>query len=214
MGHTKIQEAPKSWPISRKKSKFVVKPSSNLRKGISLLTTLREVLNLVQNRKEAKKIIQEKKVFVNGALAKDEKMGLSLFDVISIPQIKKDYKITILENGKFSAIETKEGSTKVSKVINKTKIKGNKIQLNLSDGMNIISDTKCKTNDSLVISLKGRKIEKCLELKEGKEAMVYAGKHIGETGVVKKIDIEKKLAILDMQGKEVNILISQLIITK
>lgn len=214
MGHTKIQEAPKSWPISRKKSKFVVKPSSNLRKGISLLTTLREILNLVQNRKEAKKIIQEKKVFVNGNPVHDEKIGLTLFDVVSIPQIKKDYKITILENGKFGAIETKEASTKISKVINKTKTKGNKIQLNLSDGMNIISDINCKTNDSLVISLKDRKAEKCLELKEGKEAMVFAGKHIGESGSVKKIDLEKKLAILEIAGKEVNILINQIIVTK
>ena len=214
MKHVKIQKAPKSWPIGRKKSKFVVKPSSNLKNGISLLTVLREILGIVQNRKEAKKIIQEKKVFVNGVLAKDERMGLSLFDIISIPQMKKDYKITILENGKFSAVETKESSTKISKITNKTKIKGNKTQLNLSDGMNIISDIKCKTNDSLVISLKDRKIEKCLELKEGKEAMVYAGKHIGETGVVKKLDFEKKLATLDMGGKEVNILIGQLIVTK
>lgn len=214
MKHVKIQKAPKSWPIGRKKSKFVVKPSSNLKTGVSLLTTLREILGMVQNRKEAKKIIQEKKVFVNGVLAKDERMGLALFDVISLPQIKKDYKITILENGKFSAIETKEASTKISKIINKTKLKGNKTQLNLSDGMNVISDIKCKTNDSLVISLKDRKIEKCLELKEGKEAMVYAGKHIGETGNVKKLDLEKKLATLDIDGKEVNILINQLIVTK
>lgn len=214
MKHVKIQKAPKSWPIGRKKSKFVVKPSSNLKTGVSLLTTLREILGMVQNRKEAKKIIQEKKVFVNGVLAKDERMGLALFDVISLPQIKKDYKITILENGKFSAIETKEASTKISKIINKTKLKGNKTQLNLSDGMNVISDIKCKTNDSLVISLKDRKIEKCLELKEGIEAMVYAGKHIGETGNVKKLDLEKKLATLDIDGKEVNILINQLIVTK
>lgn len=214
MKHIKIQSTPKIWPIGRKKTKFVVKPSSSLKNGISLLTVLRDILQIADNRKEVKKIINEKKVLVNGKIASDEKFGLTLFDVISLPQIKENYKLIISENGKFDLVETKDSLTKVSKVVNKTKLKGNKIQLNFSDGTNIVSDTKCKTNDSVVISFKDMSVKECLDFKEGRAALVFAGKHIGESGKIKEINNERKLAVLNINGKDTNILISQLIITK
>lgn len=214
MGHKKIQEAPKSWPISRKVSKFVVNPSSNLKNGISILTIAREILKVAKNRKEVKRIIQEKNLVLNNKIVTDERIGVTLFDVISFPKIKKSYKLTILENGKFDAVETKEPLIKVAKIVKKTKLKNNKTQLNLSDGMNILSEVKCKTNDSLIVDLKEDKVKECLELKNGREAIVFAGKHIGESGIVKKIDEDKKLVLLEINGKEVNILISQLMIIK
>ena len=57
MGHLKRQETSKIWPIERKGTKFIVKPASNNSNGMPVLTVLRDVLKLVQNRKEVKKII-------------------------------------------------------------------------------------------------------------------------------------------------------------
>jgi small subunit ribosomal protein S4e len=91
-------------------------------------------------------------------------------------------------------------------------MKGNKIQLNLSDGTNFISNTKCKTNDSLIIDLKKRTPLKCLEFKENAKVLVFAGKHIGEEGKINQIDDEKKLANLEIKDKEVKVLIKQLIV--
>jgi small subunit ribosomal protein S4e len=212
MAHLKRQETSKIWPIKRKGTKFIVKPASNNVKGMPILTVVRDVLKLAQNRKEVKKIIHERKLKLNNSIVTDEKMSMTLFDVLNIQQLNKNYRMVILENGKFDLIEDKNGETKVAKVIKKTKMKGNKIQINLSDGTNFISSILCKTNDSLVIDLKKRTPTKCLEFKEKSKVLVFAGKHAGEEGKIEKIDLEKELANLEIKGKEVKALIKQLIV--
>ena len=212
MGHLKRQEASKIWPIERKGTKYIVKPASNNYNGMPVLTVLRDVLKLAQNRKEVKKIIHERKLVLNNTPVKDEKLSMSLFDVLTILPLNKSYRLTVLDNGKFDLKEEKNIDTKIAKVVKKTKLKENKIQLNLSDGTNFISNVKCKTNDSLIVDLKKKTPSKCLEFKEKANVLVFAGKHIGEEGKVEKIDEEKELAVLKIKDKEVKVLIKQLIV--
>ncbi len=91
-------------------------------------------------------------------------------------------------------------------------MKGKKIQINLNDGNNILSDAKYSINDSVVINLKNKKIEKHLSLKENARVMIFEGKHAGQRGVIKKIDSEHKTVELDIDGKKVSALIKQLIV--
>ena len=93
-------------------------------------------------------------------------------------------------------------------------LKGKKTQLNLSDGRNFLSEIKCKTNDSVLINLKNRKIEKCLPLTENSEAIVYAGKHSGEKGKIEKISQEKKIVEMNNGKEKINVLIKQLMVIK
>ena len=65
-----------------------------------------------------------------------------------------------------------------------------------------------------MINLKEGKIEKCLPLKEKAKAVIFAGKHIGKQGEIEKLNLEGKIAIVKINGKEINILINQLIVTK
>lgn len=212
MAHLKRQSASKIWPIERKGTKYLIKPASNNYDGMPVLTVLRDVLKLAQNRKEVKKIIHERKLLVNSTPVKDEKLSMTLFDVLTVIPLNKSYRLTVLENGKFDLKEEKNIDTKIAKVVKKTKLKGNKTQLNLSDGINFISSVKCKTNDSLVVDLKKKTAVKCLEFKEKANVLVFAGKHIGEEGKVQKIDMEKELATLEIKNKEVKVLIKQLIV--
>jgi len=101
---------------------------------------------------------------------------------------------------------------KISKIINKKILKGKKIQLNLGDGRNFLSDIKCSVNDSVLIDLKKRKIEKCLPLKEKAEILVFAGKHSGKKGKINKMDLKKKTAELLFKDGKINVLIKQLIV--
>ena len=112
--------------------------------------------------------------------------------------------------------EIKEGEVnyKIAKIINKKTLNGKKTQLNLSDGRNYLSDIKCKVNDSVLINLKDGKIEKCLPLKENAKALIIAGKHSGERGIIKRIDNEKKMVGIESGGLHINVLIKQLIITE
>jgi len=225
MSHLKRQTVPKSWPIPRKGTKYVVRPSFGTSKGVPLLILLRDMLKIAQNRKEVKRIIHQKQVLINGILARDEKSNIQLFDKVSIVDAgvgagknsagaKKHYKLNLGSNGKFmiEEIGEKDANQKVAKVVNKKILRGKKVQLNLSDGRNYLSNTKCNVNDSVSVDLPNKKISKCLPLKKGAKIIVVAGKHSGERGVLKEIKTEDKIASLNINGKEVNILIKQIMV--
>jgi small subunit ribosomal protein S4e len=216
MTHLKRHKIPKNWPIPRKGTTFVVRPASNLKTGVPILIVLRDMLKLAQNKKEVKRALHLKQILVNGKIVRDEKNSITLFDVVTIIPSKENYRLNVSENGKFKLekVSDKEANTKISKVINKKKLKGNKTQVNLSGGMNILSKEKCNTNDSLLINLKDNKIEKCIEMKEKSNALVFAGKHAGKKGVIQKIDNDHKIVELKTEERSIHALIKQIIITE
>ena len=209
MSHMKRQMAPKNWPIPRKGTSFIVKPSQ---KGIPILIILRDILKIAQNRKEVKNALHKKNILLNGKEVRDEKGGVSLFDIITIVPSKQNYQLCLSHRGKFDlkTVSDKEIYHKITKVINKTILKGKKTQLNFNDGNNLISNIGCKVNDSILINLKDRKAEKCLELKEKANVLVFAGKHSGEKGSINKI--EGKIAELKVDNKIVKVLIKHLMV--
>lgn len=214
--HLKRHKSPKNWPIYRKGTKYIVRSLSNLEKSVPILIILRDMLGFVQNRKEAKSVIHKKNILLNNKPVSDEKNAVSLFDVIEIVPMKKNYRLELSEKGKIMVkeIDKKEAQKKVSKISNKTILKGKKVQLNLLDGRNFISDIKCKTGDSVLIDLDKNKIEKHLPLKEKVNAFVFAGKHAGKRGKINQLDMEKKMAEIDYKGSKVNVLIKQIIIVE
>jgi len=214
--HLKREMMPKNWPIPRKGTTWVVRPSSNLESGIPILIALRDILKLGKNRKEVKKMLQEKNILVNGKIAREEKNSLTLFDVLEIVSSKKNYRISLTEKGKFKLNEISESDAehKVSKIVNKKMLKGKKIQLNMLDGRNILTDVKCKTNDSVLINFKNKKIEKCLELKEKAKVLVFGGKHAGAKGKIENIDDKHKIVELSDGEKKIKALIKHLIVTE
>ena len=212
--HLKRQKVPKTWPIKRKGTTYLVRPNSNLTDGIPLLILLRDVLNVAQNRREVKKIIHAKNLLLNNKLVKDDKASAVLFDTITIIPSEKFYRITLSDKGKFDAEEiTKDAAEhKFSKIVNKKVLKGKKIQFNLSDGRNFISDLKCNVNDSILTVFKGKKINKCLPLKEKSNVLVFAGKHSGTRGTVEKINKGKKVVEINSSERKLNVLIKQIIV--
>ena len=214
--HLKRQKAPKNWPIARKGTKYVVRPSFNLNKGVPILIILRDILKIAQNRKEVKKALISKHILLNNKRVVDEKHNALLFDVIKIIPLKKSYIVGISEKKKFEINEIKESEAdkKIAKVINKKILKGGKTQLNLSDGNNFISEMKCKTNDSVIINFKKKTIEKCLPLKEKTEVFVFEGKHSGKRGIINKIDVKSKIAEITVEKNKINVLIKQFIVIK
>lgn len=213
--HLKRQGVPKRWPIYRKGTKYVVRPDANLETGIPLLVALRDMLKIVQNRKEARIAIFLKHIRVNSKIPKDEKNPVFLFDAISLIPSKKNYRLDLSEKGKFKLTEINESEAgkKPAKVSNKKILKGKRVQINLQDGKNFISDVKCGINDSVLIDFGKKKIEKCLPLKENSRAVVFAGKHSGKRGYIKSLDIKKKLVKIEVKNKEeINVLLKQIMV--
>jgi small subunit ribosomal protein S4e len=214
MSHLKRHAVSKTWPVKRKGTAFVVKSNLGYSSSLPILIILRDLLKVAQNRKEVKKMIHMKNVLLNGKEVRDEKQGAVLFDVITLVPSKENYQLTVLKNEKLNIKEIKENEakTKIAKIINKKMLNGKRIQLNLSDGRNFLSNIKCKVNDSLLINLKDKKVEKCLPLEDNSKVIVFAGKHSGEKGKIEKINKERKIAEVNTGEEKINVLIKQIMV--
>jgi len=212
MSHLKRQEVPKSWPIERKGTKYVVRANFGFEKGIPVLIALRDILKIAKDRREVKKALIAKNILSNNKVVIDEKNGLMLFDTLTIVPSKKHYRLNINEKGKFKLDEIKEteANKKVSKIIDKKTLKGKVTQINLMDGRNFISKNECKVGDSVLINLKDKKIEKIIPLKKGSNTMIFSGKHIGKTGMIENIDEKRKMAEIKSDNQKINVLLRQL----
>ena len=215
MSHLKRQASPKNWPIERKGTTYIVKSNFSFRGGVPVLIVLRDMLKLAQNRSEVKRIIHSKQILINEKGVEDEKNSVLFLDTLRILPLKKSYRLELSEKGKFylNEIKESEANKKIAKIVNKKMLKGKKVQLNLSDGRNFLSDIKCNIDDSIEINLKEGKIEKCLHLKEKAKIVVFAGKHVGKRGEIISLDLEEKTAKVKIDEKEINILINQLMVT-
>jgi small subunit ribosomal protein S4e len=207
--HLKRNLAPKTWPIPRKGTKLVVIPNNNRQNGIPLLVILRDIMKIAGDRREAKKIVHDKKVSINGKTARDEKSSLLLFDLIEIDN--RRYRI-VLEKGKFKLKETKDEG-KIVKVIGKKILPGGKVQLNFNDGRNLISKEKISTGDSVLINTKTKKIDKILNLEEGASFVITRGKHLGEESKVEKINEDNSISVV-INGKKANLKIENIMVIK
>ena len=211
MTHIKRQNTRKNWPIPRKGGTFIINSGN---KGIPVLVLLRDMLKVARTRKEVKRAILEKNILVCGKTIKDERKNVELFDTLSLVPSKEDYRLTLSKNGKYmlEKIKHNEREAKISKIINKKTLKGKKIQINLSDGRNYLTNLRCSTNDSVMIDFSKNKIEKCLPLEEKSNVFIIGGKHAGKIGIIKKINEKLKIAEILENQQRINVLIKQLMV--
>ena len=209
--HMKRHEAPKTWPIPRKGTTFVI---TNNSKGLPLLIALRDVLGLAQNRRELKKAIHNKDLMVSSKLVDDDKKSMELFDILTIVPEKKSYQLTLSNKGKYTLeeINEKDTKTKVTKIVGKKRLSGKKTQINLLDGRNYLSEIKCNVNDSVIVDLEKNEISKVLPLKEKSDVLVIGGKHAGAKGKITQIVPEFKLVEMEADKEKFNVLIKHLMV--
>jgi small subunit ribosomal protein S4e len=197
----------KFWPIERKGTKYLAVASHNKKDSIPLLVVMRDILKTVRNKKELKKIIHEKQIKINHKEIRETNYPISLFDVLTLGN--KNYQAILSEHKKikFNEVSDKDSETKIFKIINKKLISGNKIQLNLMHGKNLISSEKANTGDSVLLSLKDNKIIKVIPMEKGKNAFVIQGKHTGIKGKIEELMIRggKSLAKISSEKEKINV---------
>ncbi|HUU76325.1 MAG TPA: 30S ribosomal protein S4e [Methanoregulaceae archaeon] len=194
--HLKRLVAPNSWHIPKKTAKFITKtaPGPHNANAMPVAVWVRDHMGFARNLKEVKQILGQKDVIINGRPCKDPKMGIGIFDIISLPKVGKYYRILRDKNGRHKTIEIDEESAKsrLAKIRNKTQVPGGKIQLNLRYGVNILAENSYKPGDSIVISIDPETRYKILDhfpYAEGNMAMVIGGKHSGK--IARIVAIEK-----------------------
>lgn len=191
MTHQKRLSVPKSWKLGKKGYKWVSTtrpgPHSHAR-SLPLGIIIRNILKIVDNSREGKRILSEGKVLVDGIPRKDLRFPVGLFDVITFPLTDESYRMLQDEKGRLTLHKLSETNVnKLCRIDNKTTLKGGKIQLNLSDGTNILGSNEYGTKDSLILSIPDKQVLKHLQFKVGNLAMVVGGQHSGEIGKIKEI---------------------------
>ena len=195
-GHLKRLVAPRSWSIARKERTWTTKPmpgKHSLEGAIPISTILRDYLNVCDNNREAKIIINDGAVMIDQRVVRKPKTPVGLMDIISIPLMKIHMRTMLDDHGRiqFVPIKATEAKWKLLRIEGKTTVKGGKTQLNLHDGTNVLSEEKVKTGDVIQVSLPGFKIKKVLEFKKGAQTLITGGAHVGTISKITGLEVTR-----------------------
>jgi len=152
---------------------------------LPLLHIVRDLLEIVDNHREAKKLIGLGHFKIDGKIVKDRTFPVGLMDVLSIVKTNKHYRILPDSHHGLILHEIPEAEStfKLCRITQKTTLKGGNIQLNLHDGRNIFISVKDPKNpkedvyrrmDVLRISIPEQEIIKHLKFKEGHLAIIIS----------------------------------------
>ncbi|MEM2108808.1 MAG: 30S ribosomal protein S4e, partial [Candidatus Bathyarchaeia archaeon] len=204
-GRLKRKVAPSFWPIHKKEFYWAVRPSAgphSLEKCLPLAVVLRDILGVAENRKEAKSIIAQGKVYVDGKIRRSDDFPVGLMDVIAIPELDKFFRLLPSHKGLIlNPISKEEASFKLFRVEDKTLVKNGFTQIALHDGSTLLvkngesespQAVAYETFDTLKLGLPERQILAQLKVKEGNLAVITGGKNIGKFGKI--VEIEKTIS--------------------
>jgi len=191
--HLKRLATPRTVRLHRKEKTWTIKSSPGphpLDKSIPLGLIIRDYLGLCDTYRETKRAIAIGYVLVYSVKRKSHKFHCGLMDVISIPKLKKNFRVLFDQKGKLTLvpISAKDAEWKLCRVENKTIVKGNKIQLNFHDGKNkLVKKDEYKTGDVLKISLADNKISDVFKFDKGNVSMIINGSHVGQIANIEDI---------------------------
>jgi small subunit ribosomal protein S4e len=194
--HLKRFKSPANWPIHPKEYTWTVKPGPGphaLVESLPLLVIFRDILDVADTAREAKIIINQGEVMVDGRIRKDYKFPVGFMDVIQLPKSGKTYRVLPDEKGRLilHPIEEDNASFKLCRIQNKTTINGGKQQLNFHDGRNILMEGEYQPGDVVILKVPEQEVQEHIKLEDGTLGLITGGKHTGEIGTVKEINITR-----------------------
>jgi len=194
--HLKRLAMPRSWPLPRKTTVWVTRPSPGahtLEHCMPITLVLRDVLGMADTAREVRYILHNELAQVDGRVVKDTRRGVGLMDVLSVGD--EHFRCVLDHNGRlrYRPISAAEASWKVCRIDGKSTIKGGKTQLNLHDGRNILVDDAqaYNTGDSLKLNLPDQKILEHIRFGEGTRCFLIGGAHVGSTADVKEYIVKR-----------------------
>ena len=193
--HMKRLAAPRSWPLKRKANVFITKQSAgahSIEDSMAAVVVLRDMIEACDTAREAKRIIGNRELFVNGKAVKDPKAPIGFMDAVSIPKMDLYYRMFITNKGKLTLvlISKDEAAWGLYKIQDKTVVKDGKFQLNLSGGRNIVIDKNdYKCNDTLKVEYEGQKVLECYPFAAGSTVLIKEGAQSGKVKTVKEVQI-------------------------
>lgn len=205
--------APKTMHIHPKEGKFAVRVQPgphSIKRSVPLGYLIRDVFKIAETMREAKLIISQGKVKVNGIIRKSHKFPVGLFDIVSVDGLEHDYRMLYDKKGRLKPEKIEQGGSQIirpSKVVRKMMIKGGKIQITTDDGRNIIvNDREIKVNDTVMLKLPKQEILEVKKLEPNALVYIIGGPHVGKHAIVKEVkpgsEKNPKIVVLKQQNKE------------
>lgn len=191
--HLKRLATPRSWTVPRKTNVYTSKPRPGphaIARAVPISTLLRDYLRIAATGREARGAIHDGDVLVDGRVVKDAKFPVGFMDVVSVPKLKRAWRIVIDQKGRLRVVEeeTKNTGWKLVQIDDKTTIQGGRTQLNLHDGRNLlVKKDDYRTGDVLKLEVPSQKIIGHFPQKEGATVLVIGGQHAGEIAPIEAI---------------------------
>jgi len=188
--------APGFWPVKKKSKKFVVAPRPGphpKKASIPIALIIRDILGYAQTIREVKTIMNNSLVKVDGKVKKDYAYPIGLMDIVSIGD-ECFMIIPSIKGFELVSMKKSESLFKLCRIRDKQCI-GNKIQLNLHDGKNILiskeEGNKYNTGDVLILDTEKNSIKEHLKFEKGSIALIISGHNTGALGKIEDIIITR-----------------------
>jgi len=207
--HLKRIAAPRTWSIARKSNVFVTrpKPGKKLELSLPLSFVLKELIGFCGTTRQVKAVLESNQIMVDGAIRRDHRYPVGLYEVISFIGDKKSYRIALSSKGKLVAlaIDESEKSQSLFKISSKQMSGKETFTLGLLNGRNVVVSakeaTKISVGDTVVLDEKGS-ISKHLPLVKGTFVQFIGGRHSGAQGLVENTDGNTITVLLGDQPTE------------
>jgi len=159
---------------------------------------LRDYLGLAGTAREAKLIVAQGKVKVDGRFRNDEKYPVGLMDVVEIAGARGAFRMLPVQGKGLTLVETtkEEAGFKLCRIQDKRTVGRGNLQINLHDGRNLLVKLQNPSNPvedvystgaSLQIEIPSQKILKHMKVAEGAYAIVTGGRNVGRHGKISGI---------------------------
>lgn len=196
--------APNFWPHQDGKFRPHLPGPHSQKNSIPLVVLLRDYLGVAETAKECRDILNRGLVKVNGKVISKSRFSVGLMDVI----VTDESSYVVLPTQKGLAPVEESNPVKLSRIDDKTSLKGGVTQLNLHDGRNInVEDDKYSTGD--VVTHEGSSIKEHMKFEEGVLVLIIGGKNVGMVGELSEVketnDFRKTTVTVKANGKDISV---------
>lgn len=189
--------SPRTWTIPRKGTKWIKRPAPGPHaqtESIPLLLVVRDLKRLAASAREARLLLRQGSVLVDGKVVKDLSRGVGLMDTVSFgAPLNEHYRVLKDRLGRLILvpIAASEATVKIGRVRFKHAVRGGKVEVTLHDGRNLLApaSTPWRVGDSLKIEVPDQKVVGHLKLASGQLALVSGGSHVGELARVDRVEV-------------------------
>ncbi|MHA2215292.1 MAG: 30S ribosomal protein S4e [Candidatus Hodarchaeales archaeon] len=217
--HSKRLSAPVTYAIKRKHGVFTIRPFPTrgpFDLSIPLGIVVREKLGYAKTLNEAKKILHNKFIKIDGRVRAHYKYSLGLMDVLEVTKTKEFYRLVPFKGKKrvtLHPITEEEAKKKLLQVRKKHSMKGGLIQFTFHDGTSkainpaekySINFNEISPKDTVLYNIESGEYEEHYPFAENNMGVIIGGHSVGLLGKITEIETQlgRKMRTITFQTEE------------